>query len=140
MFLEDFSGHFFQTEMRRKNPATKSTKNPAAQKQKSAKNPFCQNPTLIIKVGVGFGIGNRKIQGRIEVGNGNCCDKKGCHRPWKMVDRTTKSASVTPELIPRQLKSVSAIGYLIPKKSRSVTILKPMTLHAKYASSRKPLP
>ena len=31
----------------------------------------------IVEVGVGFGIGNRNYSGRIEVGNGNCCDKKG---------------------------------------------------------------
>ena len=30
--------------------------------------------------------------------------------PGKMVDRTTKSVSATPELIPRQLKSVTVIG------------------------------
>ena len=46
IFLEDFSGHFFpQTwgeKIRRENPR----KNPAAQKKKSAKNPFRQKPTL----------------------------------------------------------------------------------------------
>ena len=47
IFLEDFSGHFFPQKrgekIRRRNPR----KNPAAQNQKSAKNPFCQNLTLI---------------------------------------------------------------------------------------------
>ena len=47
IFLEDFSGHFFPTEndgekIRQENPR----KNQAAQNQKSAKNPFCQNPAL----------------------------------------------------------------------------------------------
>ena len=54
LFLEDFAGDFpggffwalFPTKMRRKNPARNSAKNPAAQKIKSAKNPFCQKPTL----------------------------------------------------------------------------------------------
>ena len=34
IFLEDFSGHFFPTKMRRKNPARKSAKKSAAQKKK----------------------------------------------------------------------------------------------------------
>ena len=50
-----FFGALFPTKMRRNNPARKSTKknekirekkHPAAQKKKSAKNPFCQKPTL----------------------------------------------------------------------------------------------
>ena len=52
--LEDFAGDFpggffwalFPTKMRRKNPATESAKKSGGPKQKSAKNPFCQNPTL----------------------------------------------------------------------------------------------
>ena len=36
--------------------------------------------------------------------------KKDVIGPGKMVDRTAKSVSVTPELIPRQLKSVTVIG------------------------------
>ena len=50
-FLGDFPGGFFWalflTKMRRKNPASKSAKKSGGPKQKkSAKNPFCQNPTL----------------------------------------------------------------------------------------------
>ena len=34
-----------------------------------------------------------------------------------MVGRTTKSVSVTPELISKQLKSVTVVGYLILRKN-----------------------
>ena len=51
-FLEDFPGGFFwalfPTKMRRKNPARKSAKKSGGPNIKSAKNPFCQNPTLTI--------------------------------------------------------------------------------------------
>ena len=52
-FCRGFSWRFFlfcalfPSKMRRTNPATKSAKNPAVQKSKSAKNPFRLNPTLI---------------------------------------------------------------------------------------------
>ena len=44
IFLEDFSGHFLPTKMRRKNPARKSAKESGGSKKKSAKNPFCRKP------------------------------------------------------------------------------------------------
>ena len=51
IFLEDFSGHFFPTKMRRENPATKSLKKSSGPiKKKSAKNPFCRKPALSISV------------------------------------------------------------------------------------------
>ena len=38
IFLEDFSGHFFPTKMRRKNLTTKSVKNLVAQKENRTKS------------------------------------------------------------------------------------------------------
>ena len=53
-FARDFPGGFFwplfPTKMRRNNPATKSAKKSVCQKIKSAKNPFCQKPTLSFRV------------------------------------------------------------------------------------------
>ena len=49
IFLEDFSGHFplKREKIWRLDPGTQNPrKNPAAQKLKSAKNPFCQKSTL----------------------------------------------------------------------------------------------
>ena len=46
IFLEDFSGHFFPQKWGEKIRRLNPRKNPAAQKQKSAKNPVCQDPTL----------------------------------------------------------------------------------------------
>ena len=44
IFLEDFSGHFFPTKMR-KNPATKSATKSGGSKIKICENAFCQKPT-----------------------------------------------------------------------------------------------